>query len=190
MTSWFLDKTWFTKSIGSKHIIFNNSYKIHQISYAPTINNLWLPLLTFFRWSPIKWRPHQCVHNKLDNSSHLWIHFVHILNHLVKWDLCRIVQEIFYVQFSTHVTFARFSTKYAMDLIIVQCNFTIHWGEFAIPNLPWLKNSYGTRKQMEANLKAMVEITYMIHLTWKCAKWGMQKGPSTQKPTLFLGRWI
>jgi len=33
----------FIKSTSPKHITFNNSYELHQISYAPPTNNLWLP---------------------------------------------------------------------------------------------------------------------------------------------------
>jgi hypothetical protein len=57
-----LIKFGFINSTSSQHVIFDNSYKLHQILYEPTTNNLWLPLVTFFKWSLVVWRPHQHVH--------------------------------------------------------------------------------------------------------------------------------
>jgi hypothetical protein len=59
----------FIKLTSPKHIIFKNSYKLHQISYEPITDNLWM-FWTFFRWSSIVWRFHQCAQYMLDDSSH------------------------------------------------------------------------------------------------------------------------
>ncbi len=42
-----LTKLCYMKSTSPKHLTFDNSYKLHQISYAPIINNIWLPLMMF-----------------------------------------------------------------------------------------------------------------------------------------------
>jgi hypothetical protein len=42
-----LTKLCFMKLTTPKHVTFDNPYKLHQISYAPIINNLWLPLIMF-----------------------------------------------------------------------------------------------------------------------------------------------
>jgi hypothetical protein len=66
--SWSLIKFHFIKSTSWKHITSNNWYELHQILYAPIRNNLWLPLVTFFKWSPFVWKPHQCVYNMLEDN--------------------------------------------------------------------------------------------------------------------------
>jgi hypothetical protein len=66
-----LIKLGFMKSTSLEHVIFNNSYKLHQTSYELIANNLWLLLITFFEWSPIVWKPHQHVHMLL-YSAHTY----------------------------------------------------------------------------------------------------------------------
>ncbi len=65
-----LTKLHFMKSTSVKYIIFFHFDKLHQISYAPIIENLWLPSITFFKWGLIIWRSHQCMCGILDDSSH------------------------------------------------------------------------------------------------------------------------
>ncbi len=60
-------KLHFTKLTNWKHVTFNNWVESHQNSYASIRNNLWLALITFFKWSPMVWKSHQCAHNMLNN---------------------------------------------------------------------------------------------------------------------------
>ncbi len=104
-----LAKLHFIKSTSLKHITSDISCKLHQISHALTTNNLWFPLVTFFRWSLIVWRPHQHAHDMLDGLSCLWIHFVHIMNDLGKWHFGWIVQKIFCIPFFTPYDIYKFA---------------------------------------------------------------------------------
>jgi type II secretory pathway component PulC len=74
----------FIKSISPKRVIFERSCKLHHISYLAITNCLWPLLITFFKCSPIVWRPHQCAHDMFDNSSCLCIWVIHIMDQFPK----------------------------------------------------------------------------------------------------------
>jgi hypothetical protein len=89
-----LTKLGFTKSTSPKHVIFERSCKLDHIPYLAITNCLWLLLMTFFRCSPIVWRPHQCAHDVLNNSSCLWIWVIHVMDQNFKLHLGWIVHKI------------------------------------------------------------------------------------------------
>jgi hypothetical protein len=109
----------FIDSINLKHVTFDNSYELHQISYAPTINNLWLPLVTFFRWSLVVWRP-------IDLCMTCWTIF-HALGFIlyISWItlgndiLVKLSKKYPTSQSSSHMTITSLPTKYALNLRVV-----------------------------------------------------------------------
>jgi hypothetical protein len=113
-----LTKVHFIKSTSVNYIIFYHFYKLHQISYAPTIENLWLPSMTLFRWSLIIWRSHQCVHGILDDFSHLYIHIMHIMNYLSKWHLGWIVEEVLYIPIFTPYDICKLARQELFSVVL------------------------------------------------------------------------
>jgi hypothetical protein len=96
-----LTKLGYIKSTSSKHVIFLKPCKLHHIPYVATTNYLWLSLITLIKCNPIVWRPHQCVHNMLNNFLCLSIWVIHIIKHFPKRHFCSIVHERFYIPIFT-----------------------------------------------------------------------------------------
>ncbi len=101
MTTWFAYKIGFYKICKSKTCHFERSCKLHHIPYLAITTCLWLPLTSFFRCNLIVWRPHECVHDVLNNFSCLWIWVIHVMDQFPKWHLGWIALKIFYIPIIT-----------------------------------------------------------------------------------------
>ncbi len=80
MTTWFAYKIGFYKICKSKTCHF---WKIMQITPYSISKNYKLSngsSITFFRCSPIIWKPHQCVHDMLNTSLCLWIWTIRVMD--------------------------------------------------------------------------------------------------------------
>jgi len=64
-----LQKLSIIESANPKQVILKRSCKLHHIPYLITTNYLCLPLITLLKSNPFAWRPHQCAHHVLTNSS-------------------------------------------------------------------------------------------------------------------------
>ncbi len=89
------------KSTSPKYVIFLKPCKLDHIPYVATTNYLWLLLITLIMCNQIVWRPHQCVHNMLNNFSWLWIWVIHVIDHFPKRHFCWIVHKRFYIPIFT-----------------------------------------------------------------------------------------
>ncbi len=96
-----LTKLGFIKFASPKNEIYERSCKLHHIPYLTTTNYLWLPSITFFRCSPIIWKPHQCAHYVLNNYLCLWIWVIHVMDQFSKWHLGWFVHKIFCIPIFT-----------------------------------------------------------------------------------------
>jgi hypothetical protein len=124
-----LTKLHFIKSTSVNYIIFYHFYKLHQISYGPTKENLWLLSITLFRWNLIIWRSHQC------GMVYWMIFHIFIFTLCISWItlakdiLVELLKKYYTSQFSPHMTFASLPTKSCLVLFCHTprriCNFQL-----------------------------------------------------------------